>query len=70
MLAALALVISLAAQPFIFSGRVADSMDAPLDGASIAAICDGAALPPAASDAAGRFSIALPPGRCTVTIAF
>ena len=70
MLAALALVLSLATEPFTLSGRVVDPMDAPIEGASIAAVCDGGPLLPAATDGRGRFSLALPTGRCTVTIAF
>jgi len=70
MLAALAVTVSLAAAPFTLSGRVVDPMEAPLDGASIAAVCDGKRLATTTTDVRGRFTLPLPPGRCTVTIAF
>ena len=73
MLAAFLLAaLALAAEPlaFTFSGRVVDPMNAPLAGAAVSAVCGGRAVLPTATDAGGEFAIALPAGRCTVTIAF
>ena len=72
MLAALVLALAVAAEPppFTFAGRVVDPMNAPLAGAAVSAVCGGAAVAPAVTDERGEFAIALPAGRCTVTIAF
>ncbi|HKB10833.1 MAG TPA: TonB-dependent siderophore receptor [Vicinamibacterales bacterium] len=65
----LALAVAVSA-PFTLSGRVVDAMGAPLAGANIAAVC--AAAPPrtAATNPRGEFTLILPPGHCTVTVAF
>ena len=63
-------VTTIVPAPFTFSGRVVDPMGAPLADATVAADC--AAAPPraATTDARGEFTLVLPPGHCTVTIAF
>jgi len=71
MLAALALVLAfLEPAPFTFTGRVVDPMAAPLAGAAVTAVCGAETLPAVETDARGEFTVALSPGRCTVTIAF
>ena len=71
MLAALALVLAfLEPAPFTFTGRVVDPMAAPLAGAAVTAVCGAETLPGVKTDARGEFTVALSPGRCTVTIAF
>ena len=71
MLAALALVLaSLEPPPFTVTGRVVDPMEAPIAGAAVAAVCGGDTVPAVVTDARGEFAVALPPGRCIVTIAF
>jgi len=70
MLAVVSLVLAALASPFIFAGRVVDPMGAPLAGAAVTAVCAAAAVPPITTDQKGQFALDLPPGRCTVTIAF
>jgi catecholate siderophore receptor len=68
-----ALVLAIAAvvpAPFTVSGRVVDPMDAPLAGATVTAVCGAASPRAATTDDRGEFTVALPAGRCTLTIAF
>src|SRR4051812_3524016 len=67
------LALALSATPFTFTARVADAMGAPIAHARVFAACDsalGAAVPETLTDAGGVFTLTLPPGRCTVTVAF
>jgi catecholate siderophore receptor len=70
MFAVVSLMLAALASPFIFAGHVVDPMGAPLAGAAVTAICGGAEVPAITTDQKGQFALDLPPGRCTVTIAF
>jgi catecholate siderophore receptor len=71
MFAAVALALAIAEPaPVTFAARVVDPLDAPLAGASVVAVCGSASVPATETDARGAFTLELPGGRCTVTIAF
>jgi catecholate siderophore receptor len=70
MFAVVSFLLAVLAPPFIFAGRVVDPMGAPLAGATVTARCGGADVPAITTDQHGQFALDLPPGRCTVTIAF
>jgi len=66
-----ALALAAAASPFTFAGRVVDQTGAPIENARVAAVCDGDRGPaPVATDGRGEFTLALPSGRCVVSIGF
>src|SRR3954464_10944687 len=71
MFAALLLALTAVAPvPFPFSAGVVAPMGAPLADATVAAACATAPPRAATTDARGEFTLVLPPGHCTVTIAF
>jgi catecholate siderophore receptor len=70
MFAAVSLLLAALASPFTLAGRVVDPMGAPLAGAAVTGTCGGVDVPAVTTNERGQFAIDLPPGRCTVTIAF